>query len=63
MYTLVETPTFVAEADKLWDEDERLEFFTWLAVNPEAGLSSPAAGVAARFAGHAEVPGSAVQSG
>jgi len=37
MYTFVETPTFVAEADKLWSEEERLEFFTWLAANPEAG--------------------------
>ena len=37
MYTLVETPTFVADADKLWSEDERLEFFSWLAFNPEAG--------------------------
>lgn len=37
MYTFAETPTFVAEADKLWSEDERLEFFTWLAANPEAG--------------------------
>jgi hypothetical protein len=37
MYTLIETPTFVAEADKLWTEDERLEFFTWLAGNPKAG--------------------------
>ena len=37
MYTLVETPTFVADANKLWSEDERLEFFSWLAFNPEAG--------------------------
>ena len=37
MYTFVETPTFVADADKLWSEDERMEFFTWLAANPEAG--------------------------
>lgn len=37
MYTLIETATFVADADKLWSEDERLEFFEWLANNPEAG--------------------------
>ena len=37
VYTFAETPTFVAEADKLWSEDERLKFFTWLAANPEAG--------------------------
>jgi len=44
MYTLVETPTFVAEADKLWSEDERLEFFVWLAANPEAGAVIPGSG-------------------
>jgi len=27
VYTLIETPTFVADANKLWTEDERLEFF------------------------------------
>lgn len=27
----------MTEADKLWTEDERLEFFAWLAGNPEAG--------------------------
>ena len=37
MYTLIETPTFVADADKLWSEEERLEFFSWLALNPDAG--------------------------
>jgi len=37
VYTLIETATFVADADKLWSEDERLEFFEWLANNPEAG--------------------------
>ena len=38
-HTLViaETPTFAAEADKLWSEDERLAFFSWIAANPEAG--------------------------
>jgi hypothetical protein len=44
MYTLVETPTFVAEADRLWSEEERLEFFTWLAANPEAGAVIPGSG-------------------
>ena len=37
MFTLIETPTFVADADKLWNEDERLGFFEWLANNPDAG--------------------------
>lgn len=44
MYTFIETPTFVAEADKLWTEDERLEFFAWLAGNPEAGAVIPGSG-------------------
>lgn len=44
MYSLAETPTFVAEADKLWSADERLEFFTWLAANPDAGDVIPDSG-------------------
>lgn len=44
MYTLIETPTFAADADKLWSEDERLEFFEWLANNPEAGDIVPGSG-------------------
>lgn len=35
--TIVETPTFVADAARLWSEDERLEFFSWIANDPEAG--------------------------
>ena len=44
MYSLTETPTFVADADKLWSEDERLEFLTWLAANPDAGDAIPESG-------------------
>lgn len=44
MYTLIETPTFVAEAGKLWSEDERLEFFEWLANHPDAGDVVPGSG-------------------
>lgn len=44
MYTFVETPTFVAEAERLWSEEERLEFFAWLAANPEAGDVIPGSG-------------------
>ena len=44
MYTFAETPTFIAESDKLWSENERLEFFTWLAANPEAGDVIPESG-------------------
>lgn len=44
MLTIAETPTFKAEADKLWSEDERLAFFSWLAGNPEAGDVIPGSG-------------------
>jgi hypothetical protein len=44
MYTVCETPTFVAEAAKLWTEVERLEFISWLAANPEAGDVIPGSG-------------------
>ena len=44
MYTLAESPTFVSDADKLWSEEERLEFFSWLAFNPEAGDVVPGSG-------------------
>ena len=44
MLTLTETPTFVAEADKLWSEEERSEFFEWLANNPDAGDVIPGSG-------------------
>ena len=44
MYTIIETPTFKVEADKLWTEDERLEFFTWLAADPDIGTVIPGSG-------------------
>lgn len=44
MYTFVETPTFVAEAERLWSEEERLEFFAWPAANPEVGDVIPGSG-------------------
>lgn len=37
MYSIIETPTFKSDADRWWTEDERLEFITWLAANPDAG--------------------------
>ena len=37
MLSIYETPTFVAEAAKIWSTDERLEFFSWIASEPEAG--------------------------
>jgi hypothetical protein len=37
MYTVVETPTFSADAADLWSEEERGAFCAWIAANPEAG--------------------------
>lgn len=34
----------MSEADRLWTEDERLAFFSWLAGNPEAGTVIPGSG-------------------
>jgi hypothetical protein len=44
MYTLVETPTFKADADEIWTEEERSAFFTWLTAHPDAGDVVPGSG-------------------
>jgi len=44
MLTIIETPTFVAEAARIWTDDERLEFFAWIADDPEAGAVIPGSG-------------------
>lgn len=43
MRTVIETPTFQKQADKLWSERERLEFIDWIAANPLAGEVIPGA--------------------
>jgi mRNA-degrading endonuclease RelE of RelBE toxin-antitoxin system len=35
--TVIETPIFQKQAEKLWTEDERLAFIQWIAANPLAG--------------------------
>ena len=37
MYTIIETPTFTADAKDLWSEEDRGAFCAWLAAHPEAG--------------------------
>ena len=37
MLTIYETPIFVEDAAKIWSTEERLEFFVWIASEPEAG--------------------------
>lgn len=43
MRTVVETPTFERQAERLWSEEERLIFIEWIAANPEAGDVIPGA--------------------
>ncbi len=43
MRTVIETPTFQKQAEKIWTEDERLEFIDWIACNPLAGDVIPGA--------------------
>ena len=44
MYTVVETPTFVADTRDLWSEAERGAFCAWISANPEAGDVIPGSG-------------------
>ena len=44
MYTIIETPTFRESASKLWTEDQRSDFFIWLASNPGDGSVIPGSG-------------------
>lgn len=44
MYTLIETPKFIELAEKIWAEDERIEFMQWLANNPLSGRVIPGTG-------------------
>jgi hypothetical protein len=37
VFTIYETPIFVSEAAKIWTTEERLEFFAWIAGEPDAG--------------------------
>jgi hypothetical protein len=43
MRTVVETPIFQRQAEKVWTEDERLAFIDWIAQNPLAGDVIPGA--------------------
>jgi putative transcriptional regulator len=42
--TVAETPVFVRYADEIWSSDERQQFISWIAVNPEAGDVIPGSG-------------------
>lgn len=42
--TIVETPSFVTAAERLWPQEERLELFAHLAADPTAGEVIPGSG-------------------
>lgn len=44
MYTIIELPTFSADAKTIWDEAELGEFCSWLAEHPLAGDVIPGSG-------------------
>lgn len=43
LLTVVETPTFQKQSDRLWDTAERHAFIDWIAQNPRAGDVIPGA--------------------
>ena len=43
MLTVIETPTFQKQADKVWTQAERHAFIDWIASNPTAGDVVPGA--------------------
>lgn len=44
MRTVSETAIFQRYADEIWSDEERLEFISWLALNPTAGDVIPGSG-------------------
>jgi hypothetical protein len=42
--TVAETPIFVKYASDVWSDNERTEFITWIAANPESGDVIPGSG-------------------
>jgi hypothetical protein len=42
--SIYETPTFAAEAANIWSDEERSEFFAWIANEPESGAVIPQSG-------------------
>jgi len=44
LITVAETPLFVRQTGAIWDDDERHEFVSFIAANPEAGDVIPETG-------------------
>ena len=60
MYTVVETPTFLKTAEKIWTEQDRVEFVNWIASHPLAGDVILNLVVSEKFAGAVKVVGQEV---
>ena len=43
MKTIQETETFKRQVDKIWSEDERLDFISYISAHPDAGDVIPKA--------------------
>jgi mRNA-degrading endonuclease RelE of RelBE toxin-antitoxin system len=43
MYTVIETPSFQKQAERLWTQGEHHDFIDWIAQNPTAGSVIPGA--------------------
>lgn len=41
MYTIAETAQFISQVSDIWTDDERLNFFEFLAQNPKKVMLSP----------------------
>ncbi len=44
MFTVIETPEFISWSAKVWSDEERAEFISFIAVNTEAGDVIPGSG-------------------
>ena len=44
MFTVIETLEFIAWAAQVWDDAERRDFISWIAVNTDAGDVIPGSG-------------------
>lgn len=51
MQTVIETPTFQKQAEKIWPDDERMAFISWIAEHPTAGDVIPGADGARKVRG------------
>lgn len=44
MFTVIETPTFVRLAADCWNDEDRTDFISFIASNPDAGDVAPGSG-------------------